>query len=122
MRTFKKGYGFDTFDGLPEQWHIEKAMYSNEGNIPVPGGEFIAGKFEDTLPCFFSEIRPIASIINFDADLYTSTICALTCAKPVIGKNTILIFDEFFMNENCRRMNIKRLKNFASPMNINTKS
>ena len=101
IKTFKKGYGFDTFEGIPEDWHHEKAgTYSSDGNIPqIEGGEFIVGKFEDTLPGFFSEPRPMASIINFDADLYSSTICALNFAKPVIDKHTILIFDEFIINE-----------------------
>ena len=100
--VFKKGFGFDTFDGLPEDWHDEKAgTYSSNGNIPViDGGEFVVGKFEDTLPSFFSVTRPKASIINFDADLYSSTICALNNAKPVIDRYTILIFDEFLMNDN----------------------
>ena len=71
-----------------KDWHDEKAgAYSSEGNIPqIEGGEFIVGKFEDTLPEFFSKPRPKASIINFDADLYSSTICALNCSKPVIDQ------------------------------------
>ena len=99
IKTFKKGFGFDTFEGLPEDWHNEKAgTYSCEGAIPkVSGGEFIVGKFEDTLPDFFSTKRPMASIINFDADLYSSTICALNYAKQVIDEHTILIFDEFII-------------------------
>ena len=48
----------------------------------------------------FSECRPIASVINFDADLYSSTICALSFSKSVMDKDTILIFDELIMNEN----------------------
>ena len=86
IKTFKKGYGFDTFEGIPEDWYHEKAgTYTSDGNVPkIKGGEFIVGKFEDTLPGFFAEDRPMASIINFDADLYSSTICALNFAKPVI--------------------------------------
>ena len=63
LLTFsKKGYGFDTFTGLPESWdvgsHIEKqGTYSGEGQVPdIPGGEFIVGKFEDTLPAFFLKV------------------------------------------------------------------
>ena len=71
IKTFKEGYGFDTFEGLPEDWHNQKAgTYTSDGNIPkIKGGKFIVGKFEDTLPSFFAEERPLASIINFDADL-----------------------------------------------------
>ena len=115
IKTFKKGYGFDTFEGLPEDWHDEKSgTYSSDGNIPkVDGGEFIVGKFEDTLPSFFAEKRPMASIINFDADLYSSTICALNFAKPVIDQHTILIFDEFIMNKNWEEDEYKALEEFC---------
>jgi len=115
IKTFKKGYGFDSFDGLPEDWYNEAAgTYSSDGNIPkINGGEFIVGKFEDTLASFFSDDRPTASIINFDADLYSSTICALNFAKPVIDKHTILIFDEFIINENWEQDEYKALEEFC---------
>ena len=80
-------HAFDSWEGLPEDWHNEKVgTYSSDGNIPqIEGGEFIVGKFEDTLPGFFAESRPMASIINFDADLYSSTICALNFAKRIFN-------------------------------------
>jgi len=112
-------YGFDTFEGLPEDWHDKKAgTYSSDATIPqIEGGEFIAGKFEDTLPVFFSEPRPKASIINFDADLYSSTICALNFSKPVIDKHTILIFDEFIINKNWEQDEYKALEEFCANNN-----
>ena len=115
IKTFKTGFGFDTFEGLPEDWDNEKAgTYSSDGNVPkIKGGKFIVGKFEDTLPGFFVEERPMASIINFDADLYSSTICALNYAKPVIDKHTILIFDEFIMNRNWEEDEYKALEEFC---------
>ena len=120
MKGFKKGYGFDTFTGLPEDWNIgrciEKAgSYSADGNVPtIEGGEFIVGTFEDTLPSFYSKPRPMASVINFDADLYSSTICALTFSKAVIDKDTILIFDEFIMHESWEQDEFKALNEFCS--------
>jgi len=48
----------------------------------------------------FSELRQMASVLSFDADLYTSTICALDYSNPVIDRHTVLIFDKFLMNEN----------------------
>jgi len=120
IKSFKKGYGFDTFTGLPEDWNvgsgIEKAgTYSSDGNVPnIKGGEFIVGKFEDTLPIFYSERRPMASVINFDADLYSSTICALNFSKSVMDKDTVLIFDEFIINESWEQGEFKALNEFCS--------
>ena len=120
LKFFKKGYGFDTFTGLPEDWNvgndIKKAgSYSSDGNVPkLKGGEFIVGKFEDTLLVFFSESRPMASIINFDADLYSSTICALNFSKSVMDKDTILIFDELLINESWEQDEFKALNEFCS--------
>ena len=120
IKFFKKGYGFDTFTGLPEEWdvgyHTEReGTYTSGGNVPkIKGGEFIVGKFEDTLPAFFSESRPIASVINFDADLYSSTICALNFSKSVMDKDTILIFDEFIINESWEQDEFKALNEFCS--------
>ena len=120
IKTFKRGFGFDTFKGLPEDWHNEQiGAYSSDGNVPrIDGGEFIVGKFEDTLPSFFAETRPIASIINFDADLYSSTICALNYAKPIIDQDTILIFDEFIINQYWEQDEYKALNEFCHSNNL----
>ena len=95
---------------------VKKAgSYSSDRNIPkVDGGEFIIRKFEDTLSDFFSDTRPMASIINFDADLYSSTICALKYSKSVIDEHTILIFDEFIMNKKWEEDEYKALEEFCS--------
>ena len=113
--TFKKGFGFDTFSGLPEDWHNnKKGTYSALGVVPkIDGGEFIVGKFEDTLPNFFSKDQPVASLINFDADLYSSTLCALNNSNKVIDEKTILVFDEFLMNAKWEEDEYKALNEFC---------
>jgi tetratricopeptide (TPR) repeat protein len=119
IKTFKKGYGFDTFSGLPEDWHGEQAgAYSSDGKPPsIEGGEFIVGKFEESLPVFFSTTRPMASVINFDADLYSSTLCALNHSKPVIDRHTILIFDELIINQHWEQDEFKALNEFCAANN-----
>ena len=116
INTFKKGFGFDTFNGLPEDWHHEpKGSYSSFQGIPkVDGGEFIIGKFEDTLENFFAKKRPKASLINFDADLYSSTLCALNHSNKVIDEKTILIFDEFLNNDHWEEDEYKALNEFCN--------
>jgi len=120
INNFKKGFGFDTFTGLPEDWHQERAgTYSSFGSVPeIKGGEFIVGKFEDTLPKFFSEKRPLASLINFDADLYSSTLCALNYSNKVIDEKSILIFDEFLTNKHWEKDEYKALNEFCHNFNI----
>lgn len=115
MNSFEQGFGFDTFAGLPEDWGDEKAgSYSSAGKIPViEGGEFIAGEFETSLPKFFADPRPLAALINFDADLYSSTLCALNNAKPVIDRRTLLIFDEFIVNEHWEQDEYKALTEYC---------
>jgi len=121
INTFKKGFGFDTFTGLPESWHDSqpKGAYSSFGSVPkIAGGEFIVGKFEDTLPKFFSKKRPLASLINFDADLYSSTLCALNYSNKVIDEKSILIFDELLMNKYWEKDEYKALNEFCDNFGI----
>ena len=120
INSLKKGFGFDTFTGLPESWeNLPKGAYSSFGSVPkILGGEFIVGNFENTLPKFFSKKRPLASIINFDADLYSSTLCALNYSYNVIDKKTILVFDEFIMNKNWEKDEYKALNEFCNNFGI----
>ena len=120
INTFGRGFGFDTFTGIPEKWHDNPAgTYSSFGSIPqISGGEFIVGKFEDTLPKFFSKKRSVASLINFDADLYSSTICALNNTKDIIDEDTILVFDEFLMNDRWEKDEYKALEEFCNNFNF----
>ena len=124
IKFYGKGFGFDTFKGLPEDWNTgniteKEGSYSADGILPkIEGAEFIVGNFEDSLPEFFSQERPVASLINFDSDLYSSTICALNYSKNIIDKDTILIFDEFLINENWEQDEYKALEEFCTQTNF----
>ena len=56
----------------------------------------------------------MAGLINFDADLYSSTITALSNAKPVIDRRTTLVFDEFIVNNNWEQDEFKALNEFCA--------
>ena len=115
IKAYKMGFGFDTFEGLPEDWHaVPKGTYSSFGNIPkIKGGQFIVGEFSETLPKFFAKQRPKASLINFDADLYSSTLCALNHSLPVIDGKTVLVFDELIVNREWENDEYKALIEFC---------
>lgn len=112
---FDEGFGFDTFQGLPEDWGvIPRGAYSSYGRVPeIENSTFIVGEFEETLPNFFAKKREKAGLINFDADLYSSTLTALTNAKPVIDSNTVLVFDEFIVNNNWEGDEFRAMNEFC---------
>ena len=94
-------YGFDSFEGLPEDWHQEsKEIYSTKGKIPkVPAHvTLIPGWFEDTLPLFLAKHEEDIALINIDCDIYSSTKTVLDLLSPRIKKGTIILFDEYIGN------------------------
>lgn len=96
-------YGFDTFEGLPEDWHFfKKGAFGYD--IPFlddSRGTFIKGLFQDTVYKFLDNYRKntynpnITRVIHLDADLYSSTLFALTMMAPFLQNGDILFFDEF---------------------------
>jgi len=95
-----KFYGFDTFEGLPEDWHLfKKGEMSPDGKYPEIAGDrhqFIKGLFQETLVAFIKEFKDDKrKVIHLDADLYSSTHFVLSILAPYLRKGDILIFDEF---------------------------
>ena len=94
-------YGFDSFEGLPEDWHQEsKEVYSTKGKIPkVPAHvTLIPGWFDQTLPLFLEKHEGDIALINIDCDIYSSTKTVLDLLSTRIKKGTIILFDEYIGN------------------------
>jgi len=98
--TFKL-YGFDSFEGLPEDWVgtiCGKGFFTTEGQIPViEGVEFFKGWFNDTIHQYKKIAQPI-SLLHVDCDLYSSTITVLYELREFIMPGTIIVFDEWYYN------------------------
>jgi hypothetical protein len=95
-----KFYGFDTFEGLPEDWgtYNKGDMAANIPVVDDPRAAFIKGLFQDTVPGFLSAGKlknEKLKLIHLDADLFSSTLYALTTLAPWLRKGDILLFDEF---------------------------
>lgn len=97
--------GFDTFEGLPEDWTefsrtLTSATFSTQGRVPNTDDKrvsFVKGLFQDTLPGFMQ--RRIANaqlVIHNDSDLYSATLYVLTHANDMLVAGTIVIFDELY--------------------------
>ncbi|MGI8951407.1 MAG: class I SAM-dependent methyltransferase [Chitinophagaceae bacterium] len=93
-------YGFDTFDGLPEDWGpFKKGSFSNNDQIPQINdarGKFYKGLFQQTVPSFIKECDfAKRNVLMMDADIYSATLYALTSLAPYFKKGDIIFFDEF---------------------------
>jgi len=96
-----KVFGFDSFEGLPEDWENTiciKGYFSTGGVIPnIDGVKFFKGWFEDTIPQYLEEADTIG-LLHVDCDLYSSTKTIFDNLHPYIQKGTIIVFDEWCYN------------------------
>jgi len=104
-------FGFDTFEGLPEDWIgrrgrlIEsKGTFSNGGVPPaIEGVRWFQGFFKDTIPEYLKIGQPL-SLVHVDCDLYDSTVDVLYGINDLIMPGTTIVFDEWwFMHKDGTR-------------------
>ena len=114
-------YGFDSFDGLPEDWtdDIGKGHFS----VPEPprvedNVELVIGWFDETLPKFVKEyVIDKISFINIDCDLYSSTKTIFKHLGPYIKPGTYIYFDEFLIKKNMKENEAKAFAEFLDEYN-----
>jgi len=91
-------YGFDSFEGLPEDWRpgFLQGMFSRGGELPKVNQnvELIKGLFQDTLPDFVNAHPQKVSFIHMDADLYSSTKYIFDVLKDSLDEDCVIVFDE----------------------------
>jgi len=107
---------FDSFEGLPEAWgnthHDKGSFFVGKDSIPKFDPKLCkvhVGWFSDTIGPYKEKYKNPISFIHLDADLYSSTKTILYELNDLIVPDTILLFDEFFMenekgisDEECR--------------------
>jgi hypothetical protein len=107
LNPLQKIYGFDSFEGLPEDWvKYDKIIpagtfgFKNPTLLPpvLHNVELIKGWFSDTLPLFVQGLdcnQPIA-FLHIDSDIFSSAATAFDILGDYIQVGTILVFDEFY--------------------------
>jgi len=96
-------FGFDSFEGLPEEWgKIKKDGFSTGGKLPKVNDSrisFVKGYFQNTVPQFVAATPLTAPVlVHFDADLYSSTLFLLTTLWHHVPEYYFM-FDEFLPDE-----------------------
>ena len=95
-------YGFDSFQGLPEDWRSNrpKGSFDVNGRVPEiadPRATIVSGLFQETLEEFLRKYdrRGRRLVVHLDADLYSSTMFVLATLDRVIEPGDVVLFDEF---------------------------
>ena len=95
-----KFYGFDTFEGLPEDFGPfakgTMAAALESLNITDPRASFYKGLFQDTLVPFLDQYKSNRKkLIHMDADIFSATLFALSQLYKHLNDGDIILFDEF---------------------------
>ncbi|MFP4500587.1 MAG: class I SAM-dependent methyltransferase [Candidatus Hydrogenedentota bacterium] len=102
-------HGFDTFEGLPEDWvpywgangigggQAQGAMKASAPQTSDPRVTLHRGLFQDILPGFLKENPPSGlKVINIDSDIYSSALYVLSMMHPYLEPGDYVYMDEFF--------------------------
>lgn len=97
-------YGFDSFEGLPEEWRMRDDFSFSKGSMSVNGYlpvvpanvELIKGWYNESLPAWVKNHNDPIKFIHVDCDLYSSTIEILKILNDQIIQGTIIHFDDFY--------------------------
>lgn len=94
-------HGFDSFEGLQEDWTgwgYARGAFSLNGALPrvAPNVRLVKGWFDQTLPGFLASHPGPVSFMHIDCDTYEATSTVLNLAGERIKPGTVVLFDEYF--------------------------
>lgn len=94
-------YGFDSFEGLPEQWNHDnpKGAFDRGGKPPddLPANvQLVIGWFDNTVGPFLLNAADKVAFAHIDCDLYSSAKTVLDALKRYVVDGTVLNFNEFW--------------------------
>jgi len=99
-RAGQEVHGFDSFEGLPQDWTYfqKQGRFSLQGEVPaidMPGVRIHKGWFDQTLPGFLGDHPGPARFIHVDCDVYSSARTVLQLLTPRIVSGSVILFDEY---------------------------
>ena len=110
-------YGFDTFNGLPEDWRpgFGRGSFAMDALPEVRSNvELVVGLFDRTLPAFCDAHPGPVAFVHIDCDLYSSTQTVFGCLRSRIQSGTVIVFDEYFNYPGWERHEFKAFREFIA--------
>lgn len=118
-RVTQDVHGFDSFEGLPEDWTYfqKRGRFSLRGEVPrfdEPNIRLNKGWFDQTLPPFLAAHPAPARFVHIDCDIYASTRTVLELLAPRIVSGTVIVFDEYLNYPAWREHEFKAFQEFVA--------
>ena len=116
--TERTVHGFDSFEGLPEDWAgtpMRRGKFSTGGKLPNVSANvrLHPGLFEDSLPLFIESHADPLAFMHVDCDLYSSTKTIFAMLAPYIVVGSVIVFDEYFNYPNWREHEFRAFHEFV---------
>ena len=117
-RVVQSVHGFDSFEGLPEDWTYfqKQGRFTLDGKVPEFREANICvykGWFDKTLPTFLATHPGPARFIHIDCDIYSSTRIVLNLLAPRLVSGSVLVFDEYLNYPSWREHEFKAFQEFV---------
>jgi hypothetical protein len=91
-------WGFDSFQGLGEDWSGNASMFDAAGKLPSVkrNVRLVSGWFNESLPGWLEEHREPIAFMHIDCDIYSSTKTIFDGVVSRLQPGAIIVFDEYF--------------------------
>ena len=110
-------HGFDSFEGLPENWLGSAAGHLTTGAaLPIApaNARLHPGWFEESLPPFLEQEKDDVRFVNVDSDIYSSARFVLFSLKERLQPGSVIVFDEMIGNRSWRDDEYKAFQEFIA--------
>jgi hypothetical protein len=116
-------HGFDSFEGLPEDWagHLNRrGAFSRRGKLPkVPlNVRLHKGWFCDTIPAWLADNPERVGFLHVDCDIYSSARDVLWGLRSRLQQGTVIVFDEYFNYPNWQQHEARALREFVEEFDV----
>lgn len=120
-RIDKVVYGFDSFEGLPDDWSptVPKGTFSLGGKAPdiaisLKNFRIVKGGFNEALPMFLSQVSGPAAFLHVDCHLHQSTKDIFDALEDRIQSGTVIVFRQYFNFPGWQSKQFKAFQDFCA--------
>jgi hypothetical protein len=116
-------HGFDSFQGLPEDWRHDKraGAFSTDGKPPetLPENtQLHIGLFSQCIPAYKAAFQDKIALLHIDSDLYSSAHTVLFGLAERLPPGSIIVFDEYINYPGWREQEHKAFMEFVAAFDI----